>query len=100
MKLDVDEVKIVQELRELITLGIRQYGRFSKKFPELYWKVYVPAKIETMGKRRQRMTKDYGMLFVPKLCLLTKIYEDEEGFYVHLPKHGKQKFRIKKKVRK
>lgn len=36
--------------------------------------------------------KDHGMLFIPKLHLITKIYQDASGFeYVHLPKHGKKK---------
>jgi len=37
--------------------------------------------------------KDHGMLFIPKLHLITKIYQDANGFeYVQLPKHGKRKF--------
>ena len=37
--------------------------------------------------------KDHGMLFVPKLHIITKIYQDPNGFeYVQLPRHGKKKF--------
>lgn len=36
---------------------------------------------------------DHGMLFIPKLHLITKIHQNADGFeYVHLPKHGKKKF--------
>ncbi len=37
-------------------------------------------------KDQMKSTEDLGMFFIPKLNLLTKIFEDENGlFYVKLP---------------
>ena len=44
MQVEVNAEKIIGEMSELIGLAIKTYGSFSKKFPELYWKVYIPAK--------------------------------------------------------
>lgn len=41
------------------------------------------------------MTKDLGMLFIPKLGLLVKVHRDENGLYVHLPGSGSKKFYLK-----
>jgi len=49
MKVEVNPEKITKEMSELIRLGIEAFGSFSKKFPELYWKVYVPAKNKSGG---------------------------------------------------
>jgi hypothetical protein len=35
--------------------------------------------------------EDLGMLFIPDLHVLCKIYKDSKGMYIHLPSEGKQK---------
>jgi len=47
MKVEVDEKKLAKEFSELFSLVIRECGSFSSKFPELYYKVFIPTKVES-----------------------------------------------------
>lgn len=41
--------------------------------------------------------EDLGMLFIPDLHVLCKIYKDSKGMYIHLPGEGKKKSRLEER---
>jgi hypothetical protein len=44
------------------------------------------------------MAEDLGMLFIPDLHVIVKVYKDEKGEYVELPRCGERKFYLKQNV--
>jgi len=49
MKVEVDETKLVEEIEKLMKHHAKTLFWFSKDFPELYWKVYIPCKTKRGG---------------------------------------------------
>ena len=45
--------------------------------------------------RNDQPSEDLGMLFIPELGLFVKIYRDNRGLYVYLPRFGTRKFYLK-----
>jgi ribosome recycling factor len=47
MKIEVDEKKLVDEIEKLMKHYVGSVDSwFSRDFPELYWRVYIPLKTE------------------------------------------------------
>ena len=54
IKVEIDPEKVVKEMQKLMDLFIStKHDGFMESFPELYWRVYIPAKIAYDERRKK-----------------------------------------------